>query len=235
MIEKGVKAALILIVVTVIGTVIANLLTDYLRGNDRPDETQNGPSIEAPTEDSPTSVPSIFQPSAAPKTVRPSSKPVEPSTQQSSLPPSPIATPSPTVLRSRVQYLADLKRLPDSRARAVDSGVAEMGGESYARSVVIDPYGDEPAYVEYYIGDDYRQLAGVVGLRFDVPSDTSMKIEIYGDSSLLFDVTISPGEVVPIPPISTEDIERLRLQVTDLTPRYPLGVYSVFGDIRLIL
>lgn len=107
-----------------------------------------------------------------------------------------------------------------------------MSGNTYIRSVLLDPSLDQPGYVEYDLGRRYSTLETTIGLRDDVPARTAIVMEILGDGSPLLRYTARLGEAAART-VDVSGVLRLRLQVTDITGDYPFDVYAVFGDVRV--
>ncbi|MET8777111.1 DUF1707 domain-containing protein [Nocardia sp. NPDC004654] len=128
-----------------------------------------------------------------------------------------------------VQYLMDFKTLSGGKYSDLDTGPSKVSGTSYSRSVMLDPYYKELAFVEYDLGRKFTRLDGVIGVRDDsTPSDIAMQFQIYADGTLLTDVTVKLGATVPIH-LEFDKPLRLRLQVTDISGGDCVGV---FGDLR---
>ena len=103
----------------------------------------------------------------------------------------------------------------------------------YTRSILVDPSNGPVAFVEYDVARKYTRLVGQVGLRDDVSSAASYKIEIFVDGSQVYDQTIGLGQVTPID-LDLTNVLRLRIQVTDLSPVDRGREYVVFADIRIL-
>lgn len=133
-----------------------------------------------------------------------------------------------------IQYLADLTAV-DSNFDDMLTGRGDLSGETYTRAVMFRGSYSDPAYVEYNLSRRFSRLEGQLGLRDDVPSQTTMKLEIYADGEKVLDETVKLGGVVPFD-LDVDNVLRLRLQVTDLTEdvrSWEQG-YAIFADPRLI-
>ncbi|MGW5924228.1 DUF1707 domain-containing protein [Nocardia fluminea] len=128
-----------------------------------------------------------------------------------------------------VQYLMDFKALSGGKYSDLDVGPSQVSGTSYSRSVLLDPYFEELAFVEYDLGRKFTRLDGVLGIQDDsTPSDIVVQFQIYADGMLLTDVVVKLGATVPVH-LEFDKPLRLRLQVTDTTGGNFVGV---FGDLR---
>ncbi|MGF0316487.1 DUF1707 domain-containing protein [Nocardia fluminea] len=128
-----------------------------------------------------------------------------------------------------VQYLMDFKALSGGKYSDLDVGPSQVSGTSYSRSVLLDPYTEQLAFVEYDLGRKFTRLDGVLGIQDDsTPSDIVVQFQIYADGTLLTDVVVKLGATVPIH-LEFDRPLRLRLQVTDTTGGNFIGV---FGDLR---
>lgn len=131
-----------------------------------------------------------------------------------------------------VQYLMDMKKLSDGTYWGFDTGPAKISGTSYTRSIVLQPYRRDLAFIEYDLGRKFTQLDAVLGVRDDsTPSDITMQFQLYADGTLINETKVKLGDTVPIHLVFDKPL-RLRLQVTDLTgggDRYG----GVFGDLRV--
>ncbi|MFF0488664.1 DUF1707 domain-containing protein [Nocardia sp. NPDC004068] len=129
-----------------------------------------------------------------------------------------------------VQYLMDFKILSSSKYWSFNTGPGTVSGTPYTRSVMIQPYRKELAFVEYDLGRKFTKLDGVLGVRDDsTPSDIAMQFQIYADGVVVADQTVKLGATVPIH-LEFDKPLRLRLQVTDLSGGGDSD--AVFGDLR---
>lgn len=130
-----------------------------------------------------------------------------------------------------VQYLADVEPV-DSEHYSYQTGQGDLSGETYTRSVMIDPDQEEQGYAEYNLSRAYSRVEGSVGLRDDAPSSTTMKVQMYADGEVIFDETVGLGDVVPFD-LDVEGVLRLRVQITDLSEEFGYDVYAIVADPRL--
>lgn len=129
-------------------------------------------------------------------------------------------------------YLSDMTKLDDYDYNTFDVGTGTVSGKIYTRSVSLDPSYQDTGFVEYDLGRRYTTLTGTVGLSDAVPSDTVMRVEIYGDGKPLFNQDLRLGQAVPVQ-LDMTNVLRLRLQVTDLRTDYSGAAGAVFGDMSL--
>jgi hypothetical protein len=130
-----------------------------------------------------------------------------------------------------IVFLADIDPV-DRFTNSLSFGQAQVNGEIYTRSVLLEPYSDEPSFVEYDLGRGFERIVGTVGPRDDVDADSLYKVEIFADGVSVFDQDLVLGHVAPID-LDMSNVLRLRLQVTDLN--YSGGSrYVVFADTRLL-
>lgn len=129
-----------------------------------------------------------------------------------------------------VLYMMDSKKLDGATYDHFDTGPAEVSGTTFTRSVMIDPYGHQLAFVEYDLGRKYIHLDATLGVRDDAtPSGMSMQFQIYADGALVSDTPVKLGDTRPIH-LNFDHPLRLRLQVTNLNPGG--DAYAVFGDLH---
>ncbi|MGW6619719.1 DUF1707 domain-containing protein [Nocardia sp. NPDC055002] len=128
-----------------------------------------------------------------------------------------------------VQYVMDFKALSGGKYSDLEVGPSQVSGTSYSRSVLLEPYFEQLAFVEYDLGRKFTRLDGVLGIQDDsTPSDIAVQFQIYADGALLTDVVVKLGATVPVH-LEFDKPLRLRLQVTDTTGGNCVGV---FGDLR---
>ncbi|MFI6044156.1 DUF1707 domain-containing protein [Nocardia sp. NPDC051321] len=169
-------------------------------------------------------------PSTAPSTSAHTSTTTQSTTAQSN-----TATPISTITGSgstadAVQYLMDFKKLSSSSYWSFDTGPGTVSGTPYTRSVMLQPYRRDLAFVEYDLGRKFTRLDGVLGVRDDsTPSDIAMQFQIYADGVLITDTTVKLGATAPIH-LEFDKPLRLRLQATDLSGGG--DSMGVFGDLR---
>ncbi len=133
---------------------------------------------------------------------------------------------------SGLTYLSDMTKLDDSDYYSFDVEPGTVSGKIYTRSVSLDPSYQDTGFVEYDLGRRYTTLTGTVGLSDAVPSDTVMRVEIYGDGKPLFNQDLRLGQAVPVQ-LDMTNVLRLRLQVTDLRPDSTGAAAAVFGDMAV--
>jgi hypothetical protein len=141
-------------------------------------------------------------------------------------------TTAATTSRRAIEYLAELESVPGYQAYTFRTGQAKLGGDIFTRSILLDPWGETPGYVEYDLSRDFATFEATLGLQDDVPAETVMQLEVFGDGNVLFRQSVQLGEVVTVS-VGVANLLRLRLQATDLGANYPPDVYAVFGDARL--
>jgi hypothetical protein len=112
-----------------------------------------------------------------------------------------------------------------------DEGQVSLSGEIYTRSVSIDPWSEQPSYLEYDLGRKYKRLETQMGLSDVSVSSAVVKVEIFADNIKLLDQTVRFGESVPVVLDVTNRL-RLRVQVTDIVPEGGRTT-TVFGDLRI--
>jgi hypothetical protein len=129
-------------------------------------------------------------------------------------------------------YLSDLEPVEGSASPST----ATVSGTPYPHSVVtyVDEYDDEPVDVGYDLGRHYRRLKATVGLSDDSPSESQVRIEVFGDGRSLFSQTVGLGTAVPVD-IDVTGVLRLTISATMLNTEYGCCDASiVWGDIRVL-
>lgn len=82
------------------------------------------------------------------------------------------------------------------------------------------------------VGRHYKTLSGTVGLPDDVPSDTALRVELFGDGRPLFNQDLRLGQAIPVT-LDMTNVLRLRLQVSLLDSGSSYGKSVAFADMRL--
>ncbi|HEY3673657.1 MAG TPA: PASTA domain-containing protein [Acidimicrobiia bacterium] len=126
-----------------------------------------------------------------------------------------------------VTYLSDLSPVEGG----ADSGVATMGGTTYAHAVTF--YASSASTkAGYDLGRHYRRLRGTVGLRDDDQASSSVKVEVFADGRSIFSQTVGLGQSVELD-LDVTNVLRLELVGTNLARTSQLPSV-VWGDVRLL-
>jgi hypothetical protein len=130
--------------------------------------------------------------------------------------------------RPAVKYLSDLEPVDKAHYNSFETGTQKSNSISYAHGTYISLYSGVNATIDYDLSRQYRQLVGSVGLNDKASTDSTVKLEVYGDDRLLKEFTLTFGTTTEL---DVDVTKVLRLQLSISLLRGNAGV--VLGDARL--
>ncbi len=188
------------------------------------------------------SVPPSSEPSAAlasSSSPMASSSPITSSSATIAAPSSPIPPPdqvaqvssSPPSPQPKVQYLADLNSV--SNLGPVVTGNAEVNGNNYLNSVILEMVTGGSFSVSYDTGRSWHLLEATIGLRDDSPQNEEYEFQVFADGSPIYSQLLSLGQSRHIE-LNITGVLRIELRATLASPNWYGATYGVWGNADLI-
>lgn len=135
-----------------------------------------------------------------------------------------------------VGQLADVTPTTTERCEP-QTGEAAVNGDSIQDSVMLrPPYdSDSPCIVEYDFGRDWTSLKGTLGIIDDSPTNTKVRLQVFGDEKELLNVQIAFATTTDLD-LDVTDVLRLKVQVTyiDGDDGYDDNIQLALGNLRRI-
>lgn len=195
--------------------------TSNAAGAARPSSEPSGAlagSSSAPTVNSPTA--SAVGTMAAPPSPTPS--PDQVAQDSSHSPPTP---------QSNLQYLADLNSV--ANLGAFETGNAQVNGNNYLNSVILDMALGGSYSVSYDTGRHWRTLEATVGLRDDSPQNEEYEFQVFADGNPIYSHLLTLGQSRYMK-LNITGVLRIELRATLSSSAFYGEAYGVWGNAELI-